>query len=114
MHLFGDYFQWAFKNITPYTTQYTLACEELFKLMALFVQKVPSQPDLDLSESEVASDIGEHSDVASDNSSSERESEVRAFRQQTLQLYLSILDGRTSWNTLIQVGLIKHCVPDKI
>ena len=93
--------QWAFKNITPYTTQYTLACEELFKLMALFVQKV--QPDLDLSEGEVASDAAEQSDVTSDNSLSERESEVRAFRQQTLQLYLSILDGRTSWNTLIQV-----------
>ncbi|QQP55436.1 Ubiquitin carboxylterminal hydrolase 34like [Caligus rogercresseyi] len=24
---------WAFKNITPYTTQYTVACDELFKLM---------------------------------------------------------------------------------
>ena len=30
--------QWAFKNITPYYTQYTMACEELFKLMALFVK----------------------------------------------------------------------------
>ena len=70
--------------------------------MALFVQKV--QPDLDLSECEVSSDAAEQSDVTSDNSLSERESEVRAFRQQTLQLYLSILDGRTSWNTLIQVN----------
>ena len=79
--------------------------------MALFVQKVPSQPDLDLSEGEVASDMTEQSDVAgsssSDNSLSERESEIRAFRQQTLQLYLSILDGRTSWNTLIQVKRIQ-------
>ena len=30
--------QWAFKNITPYYTQYTMACEELFKLMSLFVK----------------------------------------------------------------------------
>ena len=29
--------QWAFQNITPYTTQYTHACDELFKLMSLFV-----------------------------------------------------------------------------
>ena len=30
--------QWAFKNITPYYTQYTMACEELFKLMSFFVK----------------------------------------------------------------------------
>jgi ubiquitin carboxyl-terminal hydrolase 34 len=30
--------QWAFKNITPYYTQYTMACDELFKLMTLFVK----------------------------------------------------------------------------
>ena len=30
--------QWAFKNITPYYTQYTMACEELFKLMTLFIK----------------------------------------------------------------------------
>ena len=29
--------------------------------------------------------------------------EIRSFRHQTLQLYLSTLDGRTSWSTLIQV-----------
>ena len=29
--------------------------------------------------------------------------DIRAFRHQTLQLYLSTLDGRTSWSTLIQV-----------
>ena len=73
--------------------------------MALFVQKVPSQPEL--GEGDIAGDVVEQGDIASssgsDNSSSELESEVRAFRQQTLQLYLSIVDGRTSWNTLIQV-----------
>eukprot|EP00095_Tigriopus_kingsejongensis_P002851 maker-scaffold442_size170051-snap-gene-0.33 protein:Tk02851 transcript:maker-scaffold442_size170051-snap-gene-0.33-mRNA-1 annotation:"hypothetical protein TcasGA2_TC009817" len=70
--------QWAFKNITPYTTLYTLACEELFKLMKLFVQK--------------REDITE-----------EEEGEVRTFRHQTIQTYLSILDARTSWSTLINV-----------
>ena len=83
--------QWAFKNITPYTTQYTLACEELFKLMALFVQKVPSLPDAEQPQEE------------SEAANAERDSEVCTFRHQTLQLYLTILDGRTSWNTLIQV-----------
>ena len=29
--------------------------------------------------------------------------EIRSFRHQTLQLYLTTLDGRTSWSTLIQV-----------
>ena len=64
--------QWAFKNITPYTTQYTLACEELFKLMSLFV----------------------------DNKDGEG-NEVATFRRQALQLYLTTLDGRTSWSALV-------------
>ena len=70
--------QWAFKNITPYTTQYHVASDELFKLMRLFVQR---QPD----------------------ATEEEEAEIRNFRHQTLQLYLSILDGRSSWSTLIAV-----------
>jgi ubiquitin carboxyl-terminal hydrolase 34 len=70
--------QWAFKNITPYATQYHLACEELFKLMGLFVQRQP-----DSTEEELA--------------------EIRNFRQQTLQLYLTVLDGRSAWAALIQV-----------
>ena len=73
--------QWAFKNITPFTTQYHMACDELFKLMALFVQKPKS----------------------GDDNFEERMAEIRQFRHQTLQLYLSILDGRSSWTTLIQV-----------
>ena len=73
--------QWAFKNITPFTTQYHMACDELFKLMALFVQK--PKPG--------------------DDNFEERMIEIRQFRHQTLQLYLSILDGRSSWTTLIQV-----------
>ncbi len=70
--------QWAFKNITPYTTQYHVASDELFKLMRLFVQRHP-------------------------NMSEEEEGEIRTFRHQTLQLYLSLLDGRSSWSTLIAV-----------
>lgn len=87
--------QWAFKNITPYTTQYNLACEELFKLMALFVQKVHSSPDVDQQQLEESEKV--------EGCQLEREAEIGSFRHQTLQLYLSILDGRTSWNTLIQV-----------
>ena len=37
------------------------------------------------------------------DASEEDETEIRNFRHQTLQLYLSILDGRSSWSTLIQV-----------
>ncbi|XP_040568738.2 ubiquitin carboxyl-terminal hydrolase 34 [Lepeophtheirus salmonis] len=79
---------WAFKNITPYTTQYTVACDELFKLMALFVQKFPEEEQHERSSDEVHNDDDE-------------EDEIRSFRHQTLQLYLSILDGRSSWSTLI-------------
>ena len=70
--------QWAFKNIAPYSTQYAGAVEELMKLMQLFVTKSP-----ETSEEEVA--------------------EIRQFRTATLQLYLSVLDGRSSWATLISV-----------
>ena len=78
--------QWAFKNITPYYTQYTLACDELFKLMSLFVKPFTKKTDLN-AEKEQKLEMDE----------------IAGFRQQTLQLYLSTLDGRTSWNTLIQV-----------
>ena len=74
--------QWAFKNITPYYTQYTMACEELFKLMTLFIKPFKkADGEIDKQEKE----------------------EIRSFRHQTLQLYLTTLDGRTSWSTLIQV-----------
>ena len=33
----------------------------------------------------------------------EERNEIRQFRTSKLQLYLSILDGRTSWGTLISV-----------
>merc|ERR1719394_2364454 len=70
--------QWAFKNIAPYSTQYAGAVEERMKLMQLFVTKSP-----ETSEEEVG--------------------EIRQFRTATLQLYLSVLDGRSSWATLISV-----------
>lgn len=68
--------QWAFKNITPYPTQYPLAVDELFKLMQLFVAKHPDSTTTELEQ-------------------------VSIFRRHTLSAYLSSLDARVSWNTLI-------------
>ena len=70
--------QWAFKNIAPFSTQYPGAMDELMKLTQLFV----NQPE---------------------EASEEEAAEIKQFRTNTLQLYLSILDGRTSWGTLISV-----------
>ncbi|XP_023337043.1 ubiquitin carboxyl-terminal hydrolase 34 [Eurytemora carolleeae] len=68
--------QWAFKNISPYSTQYTAAVDELMKLVEEFVKRFP-----DSTEQEIR--------------------EIRLFKTQTLQLYLGILDGRSSSVTLI-------------
>lgn len=68
--------QWAFKNITPHPTQYNLAVDELFKLMALFVAKYPDSTQAELDQ-------------------------ICVFRRQTLSAYLSGLDARVSWNTLV-------------
>ena len=70
--------QWAFKNIAPFSTQYPGAMDELMKLTQLFV----NQPE---------------------EATEEEAAEIKQFRTNTLQLYLSILDGRTSWGTLISV-----------
>ena len=83
--------QWAFKNITPYTTQYTHACDELFRLMALFVECKDhqgqhhhhQQPQLAAAQAEGPEPGGV------------------AFSRQALHLYLSTLDPRTSWSALI-------------
>ena len=125
--------QWAFKNITPYTTQYTLACDELFKLMSLFVQKGSEQQDNTVVNQDTSSgsetittgdrilgpatassappspnkeSVQKDGNVSSDNlghqeKNLETAQEIRSFRQQALQLYLTTLDGRSSWNTLI-------------
>lgn len=67
--------QWAFKNITPYTTLYTAAVGELLKLMELF--------------------------VALPRGASEQEQrEVALFKRTTLALYLG-LDPRVCWATLV-------------
>lgn len=68
--------QWAFKNITPHPTQYNLAVDELFKLMGLFVAKYPDSTQAELDQ-------------------------ICVFRRQTLSAYLSGLDARVSWNTLV-------------
>lgn len=68
--------QWAFKNITPYTTQYTAAINELFKLMRLFVAKYTDSTEQELRE-------------------------IHHFKRTTLRLYLTVLDARACWATLI-------------
>ncbi|GIZ02411.1 ubiquitin carboxyl-terminal hydrolase 34 [Caerostris extrusa] len=70
--------QWAFKNITPYTTQYSAAISELFKLMKLFVTKYNDSTELELRE-------------------------IHQFKRTTLRLYLGVLDARACWSTLINV-----------
>ncbi|GFW68785.1 ubiquitin carboxyl-terminal hydrolase 34 [Trichonephila clavipes] len=70
--------QWAFKNITPYTTQYNSAISELFKLMKLFVTQF------------------------SDSTEQEKR-EITHFKRTTLRLYLGVLDARACWATLINV-----------
>lgn len=68
--------QWAFKNITPYPTQYSLAVDELFRLMTLFATR-----NSDFTEIE--------------------QKEVSLFRRTTLTAYLTGLDAKVSWGTLI-------------
>ena len=68
--------QWAFKNITPHPTQYAAAVDELFKLMALFAARHP-------------------------DASEQEQHEVSTFRRTTLSAYLTGLDARVSWGTLI-------------
>lgn len=68
--------QWAFKNITPHPTQYTMAVEELFRLMTLFAARHPDSTDAE-------------------------QREITSFRKTTLSAYLSGLDARVSWGTLI-------------
>lgn len=68
--------QWAFKNITPHPTQYAAAVDELFKLMTLFATR--------------------HMDA-----SDQEKHEVTTFRRTTLSGYLTGLDARVSWGTLI-------------
>ncbi|KFM73090.1 Ubiquitin carboxyl-terminal hydrolase 34, partial [Stegodyphus mimosarum] len=70
--------QWAFKNITPYTTQYNAAINELFKLMRLFVTKYSDATEQELRE-------------------------IHHFKRTTLRLYLGVLDARACWATLINV-----------
>lgn len=68
--------QWAFKNITPFVTQYQLAVQELFKLMKMFVTVWPDSTEQELRE-------------------------IQQFKRTTIQMYLNSLDPRQSWATLI-------------
>lgn len=68
--------QWAFKNITPHPTQYPGAADELFKLMTLF-------------------------SIRHQDATEQEQQEVSTFRRTTLSAYLTGLDARVSWGTLI-------------
>ena len=70
--------------------QYPGAVDELMKLTQLFVTQT-------------------------ETSSEEELAEIRQFRTSTLQLYLSILDGRTSWATLIScLKILIETTEDKL
>ncbi|ESO90145.1 hypothetical protein LOTGIDRAFT_164456 [Lottia gigantea] len=68
--------QWAFKNITPYPAQYTVAVEELFRMMKLMAAK-------------------------NDDTPADEIKAINAFRHSTLSMYLSVIDARSMWQTLI-------------
>ncbi|RWS31314.1 hypothetical protein B4U80_00975 [Leptotrombidium deliense] len=70
--------QWAFKNITPYLPQYQAAVAELFKLMKLFATAHPDSTEQELRD-------------------------IRQFKRTTLQMYLTSVDSRSCWNTLITI-----------
>ncbi|KAL4111819.1 hypothetical protein QTP88_015704 [Uroleucon formosanum] len=72
---------WAFKNISPHPTQYAAAVDELFKLLQLFIKKFPDSTDQEIAE-------------------------INQYRKETIQLYLSNLDGKAGWGTLIPVAKI--------
>ena len=67
---------WAFKNITPYYTQYQSAVNELFKLMRLFIQ-------------------------TQDDSTAQELEEIQNFKRNTILLYLNSVDQRSCWTTTI-------------
>ncbi|XP_070576482.1 ubiquitin carboxyl-terminal hydrolase 34-like isoform X2 [Ptychodera flava] len=68
--------QWAFKNLTPYASQYPTAVDELFRLMKLFVTKRAG-----MSEQEIQ--------------------EISNFKRATLLCYLECLERNSCWTTLI-------------
>ena len=70
--------------------QYPGAVDELMKLTQLFV-------------------------TPADDAGDEEMKEIRQFRTSTLQLYLSILDGRSSWQTLIScLKILVQTTEDKL
>ncbi|KAL8583540.1 hypothetical protein ACOMHN_054856 [Nucella lapillus] len=67
---------WAFKNITPYPSQYTHAVDELYKIMRLMSARYA-------------------------DSSEEELQAVGSFRRSTILMYLRDLEARTHWQTLL-------------
>ncbi|XP_076442216.1 ubiquitin carboxyl-terminal hydrolase 34-like isoform X2 [Babylonia areolata] len=68
--------QWAFKNITPYPSQYTHAVDELYKIMRLMSARYADSTDEELRQ-------------------------VSTFRRSTILMYNRDLEARTHWQTLI-------------
>ena len=67
---------WAFKNITPHCNHYSQACNELFKLMKLFIEV-----DDDTTEQELR--------------------QISDFKRNTLHMYLTQLDTRSNWSAIV-------------
>ena len=68
--------QWAFKNITPFANHYQNAVADLFKLMKLFITVYPDTTEQELRD-------------------------IRQFKRTTLQMYLTSVDPRASWSTIV-------------
>ncbi|XP_078001097.1 ubiquitin carboxyl-terminal hydrolase 34-like isoform X2 [Glandiceps talaboti] len=68
--------QWAFKNLTPYASQYPTAVDELFRLMKLFVAKRSGMNEQELQE-------------------------ISNFKRATLLCYVECLERTSCWTTLI-------------
>jgi ubiquitin carboxyl-terminal hydrolase 34 len=82
--------QWAFKNITPYITQYQMAVQELFKLMKIFVTTHPESTEQEIRE-------------------------ITQFKRMTITMYLTSVDVRSSWQTLINaLSILVETEDDRI
>ncbi|XP_072031378.1 LOW QUALITY PROTEIN: ubiquitin carboxyl-terminal hydrolase 34-like [Amphiura filiformis] len=68
--------QWAFRYLTPHASQYPMVVDELFRMMKLFVMRVP--------------------DISSDEMT-----HIQEFKRITLHCYLECLERSSCWTTLI-------------
>ncbi|CAH1793285.1 unnamed protein product [Owenia fusiformis] len=81
--------QWAFKNILPYSMNYTAAVDELFKIMRIMVTK--------------------HQDASDEELRS-----IAAFRSNTIRLFMQNIDSR-AWQTIIQaLKIVVESLEDRL